>query len=254
MSLLNSLIIKEINSSTNPYSSSFVFSHLPLGMGTTIGNCLRQVLLTYLEGIAPLAVEITDKEGPKNCYLSTLVGAAETTPELVLNLKQIILAEKKKKEGIFCLELKVENKSQKERIIAADDFQKPENIAIQNPELYLATLAPDSSLEIKLYCQKNWGYHQAEEQSKYLNDKENIIILDSDYSPTKGGLVNFQVKTEVSNFNKEEEKLTLDITTNRSIEPKKSLLEALKILNNYFTVINKNLVNGKEKEELQVSK
>jgi DNA-directed RNA polymerase alpha subunit len=63
MSLLNSLEIKEITTKNQPNTSSFVFQHLPKGMGVTIGNFLRRVLLSYVSGIAPVAVKIADKNG-----------------------------------------------------------------------------------------------------------------------------------------------------------------------------------------------
>ena len=84
-----------------------------------------------------------------------MAGVREATPFLVLNLKKIILEEKKIKEGLFCLELKVENNEKNERIIYAGDFQKSQEVEVKNPELYLATLAPGNSLEIKMYCQKS---------------------------------------------------------------------------------------------------
>src|SRR2546430_1751420 len=124
MSLLNNLEIKEIILKDKPHSSSFVFYHLPEGMGITIGNYLRRFLLNYISGIASLGAKISDKNGPVESEISVLSGVAETTPYLIINLKKIIVEEKKKKEGIFCLELNIENKEKKERIITADDFQK----------------------------------------------------------------------------------------------------------------------------------
>jgi len=160
-SLLNNLEIEEIITKNKDHSSSFVFRHLPLGMGITIGNYLRRILLRYISGIAPLGVEIIDNNGSVKSELSTLAGVAETTPYLIINLKKIIVEEKKKKEGIFYLELNVENNEKEEKIITAGDFQQDKDIEIKNPELYLATLATASSgkknpkLEIKLYFQRN---------------------------------------------------------------------------------------------------
>ncbi|MEG7978604.1 MAG: hypothetical protein NY202_01455 [Mollicutes bacterium UO1] len=161
MSLLTNLEIEEIVTKNKPHGSSFVFRHLPLGMGITIGNYLRRILLQYISGIAPLGATIIDNNGSVKTELSTLEGVKETTPYLIINLKKIIVEEKKKKEGIFCLELNIENKEKEERVITAADFQQDKDIEIKNSELYLATLAAASSnknnpkLEIKLYFQKN---------------------------------------------------------------------------------------------------
>src|SRR4051794_17381013 len=110
MSLLNSLKIEETVAKNNPYSSSFVLHHLPLGMGITLGNYLRRSLIAYISGLAPLGVKIADKNGSVKSMFSTLEGVTETTPHLIINLKEIIFEEKRKKDGIFFLELKVENK------------------------------------------------------------------------------------------------------------------------------------------------
>src|SRR4051794_28943939 len=128
MSLLNNLEIEEITLKNKPHSSSFIFRHLPLGMGITIGNYLRRVLLEHISGIAPLGAKIIDKNGPVKSELSVLAGVVETTPYLIINLKKIVVEEKKKKEGIFYLELNIENKENQERVITADDFQKDKEV------------------------------------------------------------------------------------------------------------------------------
>jgi DNA-directed RNA polymerase alpha subunit len=161
MSLLNNLKIEEIVAKNEPHSSSFVFHHLPSGMGITLGNYLRHFLLKYNSGIAPLGAKISDRNGPTKSEFSTLSGVKEVTTYLIINLKKIIAEEKKKKEGIFCLELSVENKEKKEKVITAGDFQKEKDVEIKNPDLYLATLAAaggdkeNPKLEIKLYFQKS---------------------------------------------------------------------------------------------------
>ncbi|CAI2182225.1 6535_t:CDS:2, partial [Funneliformis geosporum] len=214
-----------------PHSSSFIFHHLPEGMGIVLGNYLRQFLMKYTGGIAPAGAEIIDKDGPVRVEESILSGVAETTPYLIINLKKIIVeAKKKDKEGIFRLELNVENKENKERVIKASDFQKDKEVEIKNPELYLATLAPSSSLKIKLYFQKNWGYHEEDEQKEtYFAEDENIIPFDTDYSPVKGDGVNFQIKLKKVSKEKKEEELTLAITTSGTVEPENALREVLEL-------------------------
>src|ERR1700748_1638683 len=113
MSLLNSLTITEDVSKNDANNSSFTFQHLPAGAGLTIGNYLRRVLLTYLSGVALAAVKIADKNGPVKSKFTALSGVIETTPYLILNLKKIVLEEKKSQEGLFFLELKIVNKEKK---------------------------------------------------------------------------------------------------------------------------------------------
>lgn len=248
MSLFNSLEIEEIVDKTNVNNSLFVFHHLPDGMGITIGNYLRRLLLGYISGVAPAGVKITDKNGAIKSKITTLAGVKEVTPFLIMNLKKIVLAEKKIKAGLFCLELKLVNNEKNERIITAGDFQEVPEIEIKNPELYLATLAPGNNLEIKMYCQKNWGYHSAENQKKInFVDEEDIIIFDTDYSPIKGGQVNFQVKPVIIGLEKQEEELHLTINTNGAIKPRKLLKQALEISQSCFDRINEIINNKKEK-------
>jgi DNA-directed RNA polymerase subunit alpha len=167
MSLLNSLKIEETTVKDRPNTASFVFRHLPTTMGVTIGNYLRRLLLSCVSGLAPVAAIVSDKNGPVKSKFTTLEGVLETTVYLILNLKKIVLEEKKSKEGIFCLELKVKNETKEERIVTAGDFIKVKEVQIKDSNLYLATVSPGGVLEIKLYCRKDWGYHRAEEQKKY---------------------------------------------------------------------------------------
>lgn len=157
VSLFNSLKVQEIVDKDNSSRSTFVFQDLPLGIGTALGNLLRQLLLNHVSGIAPLAVEISDQNGPVKANPSVLSGVSEggITAYLILNLKGIIWVEKKASSEVFCCELKVENKTKKERIITAGEFQVGPETEIKNPELKLAVLSPGGELSIKLYCQKN---------------------------------------------------------------------------------------------------
>lgn len=247
MTLLNSLEIEEKIDKTNPNTISFIFHHLPAGLGTTVGNYLRRFLLSYLSGVASAGIKIRDKNGPIKSKFTTIAGVVETTPYLILNLKKIVLTEKKVKDGIFSLELKVENKEKNERIITAKDFAKIPEVEIKNPELYLATLAPGGILEISMLCRKDWGYQPIEEQKKkYFPNEEDIIVLDTDYSPIKGGQVNFQVKSVVIGLEEKEEELELIITTNGAIKPKNALNQVLEDSQNLFGNISKLILNKKE--------
>src|SRR6185369_4072951 len=96
--LLNNLEIEEKVVKDKPHSSSFLFHHLPTGMGIAIGNYLRRILLQHIGGIAPLGAKISDKNGPVKSELSILSGVKEITPYLIINLKKIIVEEKKEKK------------------------------------------------------------------------------------------------------------------------------------------------------------
>src|SRR5687768_550257 len=150
VSLFNSLKVQEIVDKDNPARSTFIFQDLPLQIGTAFGNLLRQTLLNHVSGIAPLAVEISDQNGPVKTSFSVLSGVSEggITADLILKLKEIIWVEKKASSELFCYELKVENKTKKERIITAGEFQVGPETEIKNPESKLAVLSPGGELTI----------------------------------------------------------------------------------------------------------
>jgi DNA-directed RNA polymerase alpha subunit len=158
---INNLKVQETITENDPHSSSFIFRYLPNNMGITLGNLLKRALECYISGAAAFGVKITDKNGSITNVFTTLSGVDKVTRYLIATLKEIILEVKEDQEGIFCLELNVENKENKERIITAADFQEIEGVKIKNPNLKLATLAAASSelgnskLEIKLYCRKD---------------------------------------------------------------------------------------------------
>jgi DNA-directed RNA polymerase subunit alpha len=241
MLLLENLTIKEKSIDKDANHSSFLFHYLPSTIGLTIGNCLRRVLLTSIKGLAPIAIEISDNNGPVKSKFTSLSGARETTPYLIINCKKIILEIKEKNGDVFSTELDIKNDSDDEREVTAKDFQLPDNFKIKNPEIYLTTLAPFSSLKIKLYWREDYGYHQSEEQKKYLTDKENIIFLDSDYSPVKGDGVNFQINTVVVGLDEKKEELVLNIKTNGSINPKEVLKEGLEVISQLISTSRKAL-------------
>jgi len=160
----------------------------------------------------------------------------------------VIEVSKERENEIFCLELKIENKDEKEeRVITASDFQKIEGVEIKNPELQLATLATaypnekNPQLEIKLHCRKGYGYDSSETQQQYFEKEENVIVLDANYSPVKSDGVNFRKDTKVSGPEKEEEELSLTINTKGSISPKKALLESLEVISNFINITQKEL-------------
>src|SRR5690349_19334373 len=102
--IFDNLKIEEISSKENPYSSSFVFRHLPPTMGITIGNFLRRIISDSIEGIAPLGIKIdTNIDGkivPVRTEVGVIKGLRETIPYFIINLKKILVEEKKKKEGL----------------------------------------------------------------------------------------------------------------------------------------------------------
>jgi DNA-directed RNA polymerase subunit alpha len=236
-------------------SSSFTFSHLPLDMSLTIGNFLRRILISTTKGVGIMAVEISDRNGKVNNKFTSLAGILETTPYLIFNLKEIVFQKKTNKEGIFCLELDIENKKNQEMRVSTANFSKNEEIEIKN-EVELATLSAASDgeeknprLAIKLYCQEDFSYHlpegneQKEEMKKMIKeyvpdaDEENIILLDTDYQPIKN--VSFEKKEIVISSNSKTEELIINITTDGSISPKEALKKAFLTMSQTNDIVQK---------------
>ena len=264
MSLLSSLEIEEIVSKNKPSSSAFIFRHLPLTTGITLGNFFRRILLNHISGIAIVGAEIADKNGPlKTKVDASWEGIDKPIPwYLIVKLKEVVFVEKEAREGIFRVEMVVENNTKKERIITAGDFSEVREVEIKNPELELTTLSSGGKLNLKLYCQKSWGYQEKKEKKDreemkkaikeyFPNEEDNIIAFDTNYSPVK--LVNSQVDKVIVDLTKEEEKLTLTIDTNGAIEPRQALQEALEISQQSFRhisqLISDNSINKKRKRE-----
>jgi len=237
--------INEIIDKNNSNSSSFVFNNLSSNMGITLGNYLRRFSLDYIGSYSIIAVEITDKNGFIKSEFSTIKGVREVTPFLILNLKKIILLieEEEKKKDFFSLELEINNESEEEIEIKAENFIKKEKIKILNSDIYLTTISPKSYLKIKLYFRWNFGYHFAENQQNevcnedYFSDKEfeNIIFIDTNYCPVLNS--NFEVNEIITGLNEKKEEMRFSISSNGSITPKNILFEILNKSKNYFEEI-----------------
>jgi DNA-directed RNA polymerase subunit alpha len=235
---------KKIEENGVKKTSLFFLNNLPSGMGTTIGNFLRRILVSNVSGFSPIAVRVSDKKGFVKSKFSCLEGVKETTPYLIMNLKEIVLSSRNDKfqddyKTVHSLELKVENESSiEEKIVTARDFSDNENFEIENKDLHIATLSPSSKLESVIYFKNDFGYFKGDDQIKNnpsLSEEENVITLDSNHSPTK--LVNYSVNSIVTGLSEEQEQLKLNITTNGSISPSSSLKKALDFSSNLINEV-----------------
>ncbi len=198
----------------------FEFRPLEPGYGITVGNALRRVLLSSLEGyaITKLKMEGVDHE------FSTITGVIEDVNELILNLKQVKF--KKISDDIENEKVNV-TISGKNEFRAGDMNNFLNNFEVLNPDLLVCTMEKDVKLQMEIYINKGRGYVQAEE-NKSEEDQVGVIAIDSIFTPIKN------VKYSIENYRVEQktdyEKLIFDITTDGSIHPKEALKEAAKIL------------------------
>ena len=219
----------------------FEFRPLEPGYGLTIGNALRRVLLSSLEGYAFTSIKI---EGVDHEF-SAIEGVVEDVTEIILNIKQIRL--KRQIEDFDGERINVVVGNQNE--LKASDFQKfISGFQILNPDLHICNLEKDYKLNIELTIEKGRGYVPAEENKK-SNDSIGTIAVDSIYTPIKN------VKYEIENYRVEQktdyEKLVFEIITDGSIHPKDALTEAAKTLIHHFMLFSDELITLESDEIAQ---
>ena len=206
----------------------FEFRPLEPGFGITVGNALRRILLSSLEGFAINTVRI---EGVEHEF-SAVPGVKEDVTNIILNLKQVRfkqIVEEVKNEKIS---LTVENSAE---FKAGDIAKHVTGFEVLNPELVICHLDPKARMQLDLTINKGRGYVTSEENREFCTDV-NVIPVDSIYTPIRN------VKYQIENFRVEQktdyEKLLLEITTDGSIHPKEALKEAAKILIYHFMLFS----------------
>ncbi|MBS1645951.1 MAG: DNA-directed RNA polymerase subunit alpha [Bacteroidetes bacterium] len=206
----------------------FEFRPLEPGFGITIGNALRRILLSSLEGYAITSVKI---DGVDHEF-STIKGIAEDVTEIILNLKQIRFKRQLDNhdfEKVTC------NFGSSTTITAGDLSKFLSGFQVLNPELVIAHCESNVKLKMELTINKGRGYVPAEE-NKANNAAHGVIAIDSIYTPIKN------VKYVVENYRVEQktdyERLLLDIVTDGSIHPKEALKESAKILIHHFMLFS----------------
>ena len=206
----------------------FEFRPLEPGFGITIGNSLRRILLSSLEGHAITSVKI---EGVDHEF-STIKGVVEDVTEIILNLKQVRF---KKQLDNHDVEKIVIHFAGNEKFTAGDIGKFANGFQVLNPDLVIFNCEANVKLKIELTVDKGRGYIPAEE-NKTNSAPQGTIFIDSIYTPIKN------VKYTIENYRVEQktdyEKLILDIVSDGSIHPKEALKEAAKILIHHFMLFS----------------
>ena len=206
----------------------FEFRPLEPGYGITIGNALRRILLSSLEGYAIATVKI---EGVDHEF-SSIPGVVEDITEIVLNLKQVRFKKISKEAENEKITITL---SGKKKFLAGELNQYLVNFQVLNNDLVIATTTKDIKLNIILTIVKGRGYVPAEE-NRSSEHEFGVITIDSIFTPIRN------VKYAVENFRVEQktdyEKLVLEIETDGSIHPKEALKEAAKILIYHFMLFS----------------
>ena len=201
----------------------FIVEPLERGYGTTLGNALRRMLLSSLEGTAVTSVKIA---GVAHEF-STIPGVKEDVTEIVLNIKSIIA--RLHCEGTKTVYIEASGECE----VCAGDIKADGEVEILNPDLHLATLGADAVLNMELTISKGRGYVSAD-RNKNPQAAIGVIPVDSIYTPVLK--VNYSVEnTRVGNMT-DYDKLTMEVWTDRTITPRDAISMGAKILCDHFTL------------------
>jgi len=199
----------------------FIAEPFERGFGTTIGNSLRRVLLSSIEGAGITTVRI---EGVQHQY-STIEGVVEDVTDIILNLKQVRL--RLHSEGAKTL--KIERHTRGE--VTAADIQADPDVEIANPELHIATLGEDVDFVVEMEARRGRGYATAEENTK-PEQEIGVIPVDTLFSPVRR--VAYRAEDTRVGQRTNFDRLILEVWTDGTITPEMALVEAARILRKHL--------------------
>ena len=219
---------KVIMIDSTEFEGRFEFRPLEPGFGLTVGNALRRVLLSSLEGYAITSIRV---EGVEHEF-STIKGIVEDVTEIILNLKQVRFKKQIDDTDRETISVTASNQEQ----LTAGDLQKYiSGFQVLNPDLVICNMEKSVNLKFEITIEKGRGFVPAEENKK-PGAALGTIFTDSIFTPIKN------VKYAVENFRVEQktdyEKLVFDIVTDGSIVPQEALTEAAKILIHHFMLFS----------------
>tara|TARA_B100001989_G_scaffold180900_1_gene131279 strand:- start:372 stop:1364 length:993 start_codon:yes stop_codon:yes gene_type:complete len=219
---------KVIMIDSSEFEGKFEFRPLEPGYGLTVGNALRRVLLSSLEGFAITSVKLENVEHE----FSTITGVVEDVTEIILNLKQIRFKRQIEESEEEKVTISLGGQDQ----IKAADFQRfISGFQILNPDQVICNLEKQVQLSLTITIEKGRGYVPAEENKK-ASTELGVIAIDSIFTPIKN------VKYSIENYRVEQktdyEKLVFEIISDGSIHPKDALTEAAKTLIHHFMLFS----------------
>jgi DNA-directed RNA polymerase subunit alpha len=204
------------------------------GYGITIGNALRRVALSSLEGAAVSTVKIKDVSHE----FTTLPGVKEDVLHILLNLKQLRF--KSHSEELQKAVLRVTG----EKVVTGKDFELSSEIELANKDQHIATLTDKKSeIEIEITIEKGFGYKLQDDSDK-TKKEIGIMSLDKIFTPIRQ--VNYKVENVRVGKRTDYDKLVLEIETDGTVKPEEALLESIKILNSHFVFLENELSGIKE--------
>jgi len=223
-----------INETAN--EGNFEFRPLEPGYGLTVGNALRRVLLSSLEGYAIISIRVTGVEHE----FSTIEGVVQDVSEIILNLKQVRFKQQIDSVELEKATLKVDKSN---KLTAADIASSLSNFQVLNTDQLICEMNQKVTFEMEFTVAKGRGYTPAEEN---IDEDASLgtIAIDSIFTPIKN--VNYNIENYRVGQKTDFEKLNINITTDGSIEPKQALTEASRILIQHFMLFSDEKINLEE--------
>ena len=207
----------------SPSYAKIVAEPFERGFGTTIGNSLRRILLSSLQGAAVVSVKI---DGVLHEF-STVPGIKEDVTEIILNLKGVMI----KLHGAGPKTVHIKAKGEGE--VTAKDIVADSDVEILNPEHHIATMAADSTLDMEMTIKAGKGYVPAE-RNKEEDQPIGTIPMDAVFSPVRK--INYTVTNARVGQITDYDKLTMEVWTNGSVSPEDAVSVAAKILQDQLSV------------------
>ena len=209
----------------SPVHARVVMEPFERGYGHTLGNALRRILLSSMEGYAPTEVSI---EGVLHEY-STLDGVREDVVDLLLNLKGVVLKLHGRSEAYLKLSKSGEG------LVTAADIEVTHDVEIINPEHVIAHLAPGGKLDMQIKVEKGRGYQPGNNRPG-ANESKTIgrVVLDASFSPVRR--VSYSVESARVEQRTDLDKLVLDIETNGAVDPEEAVRYAASVLVDQLSV------------------
>lgn len=209
--------------SATPTYGKFIAEPFERGYGMTIGNGLRRVLISSIEGTAVTGIKI---DGVHHEF-SAIPGIVEDVPQIIMNIKKLVLKSHFKIPKPMVIEVS------KKGNVTAKDIKADETVEIVNPDLHIATMTKNTPLRIEMEVARGRGYVVAEANKKE-GQPIGVIAIDSIFTPVKK--VNFYVENTRVGQITDYDKLILELWTNGAIEPKEALLYASNILQRHLDI------------------
>ena len=226
---------------STPKYGKFEFRPLEPGFGTTVGNALRRILLSSLEGFAINTIKIAGVEHE----FATVPGVREDVTNIILNLKQVRFKQRVEEFESEKASITIQNSND----FKAGDLNKClTGFEVLNPELVICHLDSKASIQIEITINKGRGYVPADENRDACTDMHQIAI-DSIYTPIRN--VKYAVEPYRVEQKTDYDKLVLEISTDGSIDPKDALKEAARILINHFVLFSDDKITLDDAADLE---